>query len=128
MTKRPCPVFGRAVQLEQVIVNLLTNAHAAVKAFCAASKSSRPGRVRVNARKSTSGNLVISIHDNGTGIDKPHLDRIFEPFFTTKDAGNGTGLGLSISCRIVASMEGRLEARNMRPHGAKFTITLPFAR
>lgn len=127
---RPAPVLGRPVQLEQVIINLLSNAQDAVKAAgkaggLAAGRSA--GRIRVEAVLAASGTLRITVADNGTGIGEPHLGRIFEPFFTTKEVGSGTGLGLSVSFGIVTAMGGRLEARNLSPQGAQFVITLPLA-
>ncbi len=124
---QPCPVLGRPVQLEQVVINLLTNAQDAVKAARKTADTARTGQIRIEARLPASGDLRIVVTDNGTGIEKPHLDRIFEPFFTTKEVGSGTGLGLSVSFGIITSMGGRLEARDLRPHGAAFTITLPLA-
>jgi len=122
-----CPVLGRPVQLEQVIINLLTNAHDAIKAVRKTGKTIKPGQVRIETEISSAGDLGITVSDNGTGIGKAYLDRIFEPFFTTKEVGSGTGLGLSVSFGIIASMNGRLEACNVRPHGALFSVTLPLA-
>ncbi|WP_158240456.1 ATP-binding protein [Telmatospirillum siberiense] len=120
-----CPVLGRPVQLEQVIINLLTNAQDAVKTVN--TMAAQAGRILVETALSPSGDLRIVVADNGTGIGEPHLDRIFEPFFTTKEVGSGTGLGLSVSFGIITAMGGRLEARNLSPRGAQFTITLPLA-
>jgi CheY-like chemotaxis protein len=88
---------------------------------------SQQGRICVEAKISSSGDLKIMVADNGTGIGQTHLDRVFEPFFTTKEVGSGTGLGLSVSFGIITSMDGQLEAENIHPHGAAFTITLPSA-
>ena len=122
----PCPLRGRPVQLEQVIINLLSNAADAVKS--AGEKTKRPGRIKLEAQVSGLVELRITVTDNGTGISQADLDRIFEPFFTTKEVGSGTGLGLSVSFGIISSMGGRLEARNARQVGAQFSITLPLAK
>ncbi len=123
-----CPVLGRPVQLEQVIMNLLANAADSVR-----DKRRRPGsdglqgRLEVVTTCSEDLGLVwIAVSDNGTGIPEKTLDRIFEPFFTTKDVGRGTGLGLSVSFGIVDAMDGRIDACNNK-EGASFVVTLPLA-
>lgn len=122
----PCPLRGRPVQLEQVVINLLSNAADAVKS--AREKTKRPGHIDLESRINAAGELLITVTDNGTGIPQADLDRIFEPFFTTKEVGSGTGLGLSVSFGIIASMGGRLEAGNIPQGGARFSITLPLAK
>jgi len=122
---QPSPLRGRPVQLEQVIINLLSNAADAVKS--ARTQTQRPGQIRLDASLNRDGEMLITVTDNGTGISQPDLDRIFEPFFTTKEVGSGTGLGLSVSFGIISSMGGRLIARNIKPYGAQFAITLPMA-
>lgn len=73
--------------------------------------------------------IVISIRDNGPGLDESAANKIFDPFFTTKPVGQGTGLGLSISYQIVVETHGgSLEAKNHHQGGAEFTITLPLDR
>ena len=119
-------VSGHPSQLEQVVLNLLTNARDAVLATSAASGNGSPApRVRVSLvddkRRKT---VAISVADNGGGIPEPALQRIFDPFFTTKTDGQGTGLGLSISYSIIDAMGGRIEAENT-DDGAMFRITLP---
>lgn len=120
------PVRGRRVQLEQVIMNLLSNAHHALK-----EKRERDGALSSAEITVSAGmrgdKLVIRIADNGPGIPASIRARIFEPFFTTKEAGRGTGLGLSVSFGIINAMAGRLELENGHQHGASFSITLPTA-
>jgi two-component system cell cycle sensor histidine kinase/response regulator CckA len=117
------PVRGRRVQLEQVIMNLLSNAHHALKEKQASQTGGWVATVAVSARPRGDG-LVITVEDTGPGIPPAVRPRIFEPFFTTKEAGRGTGLGLSVSFGIINSMGGRLEIQD-RAIGACFTITLP---
>ncbi|MBF0324399.1 MAG: GAF domain-containing protein [Alphaproteobacteria bacterium] len=117
------PVRGRRVQLEQVIMNLLSNAHHALKEKQADQTGGWVATVAVSARRRGDG-LVITVEDTGPGIPPAVRPRIFEPFFTTKEAGRGTGLGLSVSFGIINSMGGRLEIQD-RAIGACFTITLP---
>jgi PAS domain S-box-containing protein len=119
----PVTVKGRKVQLEQVVMNLLSNAHHALKEKQASQSPGWVATVSVSARRHAR-NLVITVEDTGPGIPPEVRSRIFEPFFTTKEAGRGTGLGLSVSFGIINSMGGRLEIRD-RKSGACFTITLP---
>ena len=111
-------VEGEEGQIHQVLVNLIDNA-------LDAAKSSAEPEVTVTTR-STGGEAVIEVADNGAGIAEGAADKIFEPFFTTKPVGEGTGLGLWISYAIAREHGGSLTARN-RPDGkgAVFTLTLP---
>lgn len=120
------PVMGRPVQLEQVVVNLLSNAADAIKEVRARTGETRPGLVTLTATVEHHSKLKLTITDNGSGIAEEDLDRIFDPFFTTKEVGRGTGLGLSVSFGIIASMGGRLSA-DPTPlgAGASFSIILP---
>lgn len=70
---------------------------------------------------------LLSIEDNGSGIDAHVRERIFTPFFTTKKSGEGIGLGLSIVDKIVRSLQGEITVHNVLPHGTRFTIRLPRA-
>ena len=71
------------------------------------------------------GNLVVTVRDNGTGIEPEVCERLFDPFFTTKEAGKGTGLGLSISRQIARSHGGDLEVESSPGEGSTFTLRLP---
>lgn len=134
-------IQGRPVHLEQVLLNLLTNARDALRSQI----NSQPYRgdstpdwhavitVSVDwltepeaAPGTPPQGLKILVEDNGTGIPAEILDRIFEPFFTTKEVGTGTGLGLSVSFSLISSMHGTMEAYN-RSQGACFRIHLPLA-
>lgn len=106
-------VLVNPIQIEQVIVNLITNAMHAVK-----DVSGPIVRVTVEQAKS---HVSIHIDDNGSGISKVEKEQLFEPFFTTKD--NGLGLGLSISKQIIHSCHGQLTANKSPLGGARFTIT-----
>jgi signal transduction histidine kinase len=121
----PALVRGRPVQLEQVVMNLLSNAHHALKEKRERESpdSGWTARITVAARRAGS-NVIITVTDSGPGIPPAVRARIFEPFFTTKEAGRGTGLGLSVSFGIIAAMGGRLEVLD-RDGGACFAITLP---
>jgi C4-dicarboxylate-specific signal transduction histidine kinase len=110
-------VLGHAIQMEQVILNLLTNARDAI--------DESEDRAKITLRVFEGDKVVhITVQDNGGGIPSDVLHRIFEPFYTTKEMGKGTGLGLSVSYGIVRDMKGTIIAENI-DDGARFTITLP---
>lgn len=114
------PVVADRDQMQQVFLNLLTNAEHAVR------DAGRRGRIVVESR--LVGNRVrVTISDNGTGIAPDHLEKIFLPFFTTKELGRGTGLGLSICYGIVQDHGGSLEASSRVGDGATFVVELPAA-
>ncbi len=113
-----CPsILGHVIQLEQVILNLLTNARDAIAQENLASKIII--EIQVDNKQ-----IHIFVEDTGGGIPKEALKKIFEPFFTTKDIGKGTGLGLSVSYGIIRDMGGTIVATNVND-GARFTISLP---
>lgn len=115
-----CPdIRGQPNQMEQVLLNLLSNARDAVRAHHPHGK----GRVRVRLWAEDEW-VNISVHDNGGGIPDAMWAQVFEPFFTTKGAGIGTGLGLSISANIMNGMGGRITGCNMG-EGAFFRISIP---
>jgi two-component system NtrC family sensor kinase len=111
------PMLGVAGQLQQVLVNLITNA-------CQAMPEGA-GKLRFSALPSEEGELQIRVQDNGSGIAPDHLERIFEPFFTTKGEGHGTGLGLSIVRNIVELHNGRIEIESQLGSGTTFVLTFP---
>jgi two-component system NtrC family sensor kinase len=96
-----------AHQLQQVFLNLMTNAEQAME------RVHRPiHRLTVRTRRAAEV-LRIEVEDTGPGIPSNLLERVFNPFFTTKPPGSGTGLGLSISLGIVREHEGRIWAENL---------------
>jgi PAS domain S-box-containing protein len=105
-------------QLQQVVLNLLTNAEQAMEGW----NGARTIRFETALRDET---LVLHVSDSGPGIDDRSLDRIFTPFFTTKAVGKGTGLGLSISDGIVHEHGGRILVSSTPGSGATFTVELP---
>jgi len=114
------PVRAGPVRLQQVLVNLLTNAADAV-----ATREDR--RVRVSAH--TDGNSVIMrVEDSGPGVPPEIAPRIFDPFFSTKGVGNGLGLGLSITYNIVKDFDGDITLVAGALGGAAFEVTLPAAQ
>jgi two-component system C4-dicarboxylate transport sensor histidine kinase DctB len=109
-----------APRLEQVLINLLSNA---IDATAGVDKPA----VRIVA--SRAGDMVlISVQDNGVGLSEKVISHLFEPFFTTKEAGSGLGLGLAISTGIINQFGGTLTASGEEQRGAVFLIKLPVYR
>ena len=110
-------VYGDAVQIQQVILNLLANA------ITAAANGGDPTRkVTVRTSVATATYVETSVHDSGKGIAEADLDRIFQPFFTTKVGG--LGMGLAISRTIIDAHGGRLIVENDSAGGATFRVHL----
>lgn len=110
------PVQGGPVRLQQVIVNVLSNAADAVEGLA-------DRRIQVTGR-SEGDEVTLAIRDHGPGVAPAIADRIFDPFFTTKQVGSGLGLGLSISYNIMKDFEGDLRVANHADGGAVFTLVL----
>ncbi|HWP36964.1 MAG TPA: ATP-binding protein [Gemmatimonadales bacterium] len=117
------PVRGDRYQLQQVVVNLLTNAVQAV----GINPPGRPRQVTLRTRQQED-RVVLEVEDTGPGIPDEHLANIFDPFFTTKEPGQGTGLGLSLSFSIVARHGGTLQVHRGPDGGALFAMTIPATR
>ena len=105
-------------QLQQVFLNLILNAEAAIK------ETSKPGTLTVTTER-INNHINIHFKDNGCGIDRHTLPRIFDPFFTTKDIGKGTGLGLSICYGIVVKHGGKITVKTNPNKGTTFTVRMP---
>lgn len=106
----------RPVQMSQVLLNLLNNAHDAVE-------GRKEKWIRVSARE-LNGRVEITVSDSGPGIPEQLREKVMQPFFTTKDPNRGTGLGLSVSNSIVESHGGSLSIVEHAPH-TTFLISLP---
>jgi PAS domain S-box-containing protein len=119
LTRSAMVSFDR-VQLQQAVLNLVTNAMEAMVPV-----TDRPRVLRVQTRLDGSDDVLIAVEDSGVGIDRAGLDRIFEPFFTTKS--RGMGLGLWLCRRIVENHHGRLTASSEVGRGSCFEIVLPSA-
>jgi two-component system NtrC family sensor kinase len=111
-------IMADAHQLQQVLLNLFTNArHAMVGQRGHGTLTVRSGM--------RGGQLVIEVEDDGPGIAPENLGRIFDPFFTTKNTGEGSGLGLSLSIGIVQAHGGTIRVANVPPTGARFVVLIP---
>lgn len=111
-------------QLQQVFLNLITNARHALK------DRGRSAKLVISSRLEDAGlegrpALVVAFEDNGPGVPDRLRKKIFDPFFTTKGAGEGTGLGLSLSYGIVQEHGGRIGVADAASGGARFEIRLP---
>ncbi len=110
------PVFSDHGQLQQVFLNLLTNALAAVE--------DELGTIKIETKNSIKRGVIIKINDNGCGMSQETIEKIFDPFFTTKKK-EGTGLGLSISYGIIKKLGGKIFVESEPEKGTVFTIHLP---
>jgi signal transduction histidine kinase len=110
-------VRGHAGQVNQVFMNLLTNAAQAI-----AGKDDATITIETTG---DAGTVEVKIKDNGQGISTDVLPRIWDPFFTTKDVGEGTGLGLSIVHELVERHGGTIECATELGAGTEFTVKLP---
>ena len=114
------PIMGDPNQIQQVIVNLLTNGAQAI--------GQAQGGISVRlAPVADDTMLQLTVVDTGCGMDEAVLERIFEPFFTTKQVGEGTGLGLSVSHGIVKDHGGRIDVASKPGQGARFDVFMPTA-
>ncbi len=109
------PIISDRGQLQQVFLNIINNAFAAVE---------DGGRIEIGIRRQGDAAVAVTIADNGVGIPQEHMEQIFDPFFTTKK-GAGTGLGLSITYGIVQKLGGEISVNSEVGVGTRFTVTLP---
>jgi PAS domain S-box-containing protein len=124
------PINADPVQIQQVLLNLVTNAAHAMpeggrlsittdnvildEAYCHENSEAEPGR-----------HVLLIVADTGCGMDQQTLERIFDPFFTTKDIGQGTGLGLASAYGIIKSHGGHIRCNSEVDRGTQFCIYLP---
>lgn len=109
-------------QIQQVFLNLLINAEDGV----IASESDRPRKITLKSRHiPEKKQIIITVSDNGIGIESQNIGKIFDPFFSTKPVDKGTGLGLSISHGIIKEHGGEISVESVRNEFTTFTIKLP---
>lgn len=109
-------VFGQADQLQQVVLNLFTNALQAVP--------KKQGVIDVQT-DCDDDFVYLKITDNGCGMSADAVDRIFEPYYTTKKQGEGTGLGLSICYKIMLEHNGKIQVESVKGRGTTMTLVFP---
>ena len=122
LAPEPLLILGNKYRLEQVILNLLSNAKAAVEARFDAFDDAKHIRIKNYLRDQI---VFIEVEDNGCGIAEQDLLQIFEPFFTTKTESMGTGLGLSICYGIIHEMQGKIACKSQKASGTTISIELP---
>jgi len=113
-------IFGNCGQIQQVVLNLVSNARDAIL------DSGKGGRIEVRTRRSDK-TVLLEVSDDGPGIPEELCEKIFEPFFTTKSPGKGTGLGLSITYSIIREHGGNISLRSGGKRGTTFVVELPVA-
>jgi PAS domain S-box-containing protein len=116
--EQPVQVTVNHTRIEQILVNLMTNAVDAI--------ANQPGVITITIETAPDGKHVkCSVRDTGCGIPRDQLAKIFEPFFTTKGPERGTGLGLAVAHEIVTSYGGRLDVASEVGFGTTFVFELP---
>jgi signal transduction histidine kinase len=123
----PVHALGDAMQLEQVLSNLVVNAIQACKTggSVAVSFGIEGANQRGNGSPKSSARAYLRVTDDGHGMDEATRSRIFEPFFTTKGVGQGTGLGLSVAHGIVEEHGGSISVASEQGRGSTFSVVLP---
>ena len=131
LTRKNCVVMGNSGQIEQVLMNLITNARDAMPRGGSLVVSTDVVGVETHGNASLPPNgeaweyALLSVSDTGIGMDKETHKRIFEPFFTTKEVGKGTGIGLSVVFGIVKQHRGCIDVISKPGKGTTFKIYLP---
>jgi len=105
-------------KLQQILLNLINNAFAAVD---------DGGRIEISVAPSTADSITIQVADNGCGMSEYELTRVFEPFYTTKRNKEGTGLGLSITYSLAQELGGSIDVKSKPGEGTRFRVTLPLS-
>jgi signal transduction histidine kinase len=123
-------VLTDPIEIEQVVLNLVSNARAAIEGEGAITVSTRVvGRGDVGPEAAAGSDalrwLRLSVEDTGGGMDEATLSRLFQPFFTTRAEQKGTGLGLYTTSLLVRQMGGAIAVASRQGEGATFTIDLP---
>jgi signal transduction histidine kinase/CheY-like chemotaxis protein/CRP-like cAMP-binding protein len=123
-------VFGDPIQIQQVIMNLCTNASHAMESK-GGELEITVSNIKIDVVSTETGDcqpgnyVLLSVSDTGEGIDQKKMERMYEPFFTTKKAGKGTGLGLSVVHGIVKKHDGTILCHSKLRHGTTFQVYFP---
>ena len=119
-------IYADHNRLEQVFINLVTNAVDAMDSKAAGADTAPEKRLTIRSRYQE-GQVSVTVSDTGTGMSREVQEKIFEPFFTTKEVGKGTGLGVSISYGIVKDYDGAIEVSSHEGEGTTFQLRFPAA-
>ncbi len=127
---RPLTVLSDSTQIQQVLINLCTNAAHAMEAgggtlTVSLKKTDLDGAVADRYGLCSGAYARLTVEDTGTGIDSAILDRIFDPYFTTKQAHSGTGMGLAVVHGIVTKYNGGISVNSQPGRGTQFHVFLP---
>lgn len=117
-------IKGNLYRLEQVILNLLANARDALDEKERKLNDSFEKNITIST-EAAEHSIILTIHDNGTGIEPEALKRIFEPFYSTKSSTRGTGLGLSVTFGLVKEMNGEISAESVPMEYTCFRLEFP---
>jgi signal transduction histidine kinase len=112
-------------QLTQVFINICNNAFHAIGEKKSGEVNIQLETTNSHPEFSRKEMIIISINDNGMGMEQETMKRIFEPFYTTKDVGKGTGLGLSMVAGIIKQHNGKIEVSSEFGKGSTFSVILP---
>ena len=128
-SSEPCKIHGNFTQLQQVVLNLLSNARFALNERYPKKSPGKKLQITCYPFIKEEGEQVVQIciEDSGTGIPQGILNRLFDPFFTTKPSGKGTGLGLSISYGIIQNHGGTIKVDSIMNKYTKMIIELPLS-
>jgi len=109
-------VISDPTGLRQVCMNLLINAHQAIKGA---------GVVEISTGVTGQSMVMFQVRDSGCGISKDAIDQIWDPFYTTKNVGQGNGLGLAVTYNIIKRLGGEISVESQVGKGSKFTVRIP---
>ncbi|MFO7558227.1 MAG: PAS domain S-box protein [Desulfobacterales bacterium] len=121
------PIMADHNRLEQVLINLITNAIDAIEEKVQKHPDKSVDKIVTIKSNFACGDVSVTVSDTGAGMSDQVQEKIFEPFFTTKETGKGTGLGVSISYGIIKDYDGKIEVNSTVDAGTSIKITFPAA-
>jgi nitrogen-specific signal transduction histidine kinase/ActR/RegA family two-component response regulator len=127
LTHNPAVAMVDPIQLESAVLNLVINARDALPKGGTVWVTTYPAYSSGNLKLENGAYIVLSVRDNGVGIEHSVIDKVFDPFFTTKPLGQGTGLGLSTIYGFARQSGGDAQIRSVTRQGTEVTIMLPAA-
>ncbi len=127
LTNNPAVAMVDPIQLESAVLNLVINARDALPKGGTVWVTTYPAYSSGNLKLENGAYIVLSVRDNGVGIEHSVIDKVFDPFFTTKPLGQGTGLGLSTIYGFARQSGGDAQIRSVTRQGTEVTIMLPAA-